>query len=365
MVASTVPRVENWLKVTPAGLFCEPGGFFIDPTRAVDRAIISHAHADHARPGHQAVLATAETLAIMGERMGEGRAGASQHALRLGERITLNDVSVWLRPAGHVLGSAQVCMEWRGSRAVVSGDYKRRPDPTCAPFEVEPCDVFVTEATFALPVFRHPPADGEIARLLRSVALFPERTHVVGCYSLGKCQRMIALLRQAGWDAPIFLHGAHVALCRTYEELGVKLGDLRPATVAGKAALRGAIVLAPPSAVADRWARRLAEPVVCVASGWMRVRQRAKQGGVELPLVISDHADWDELLRTADEVQAPEIWVTHGREDALIHALGLRGIRGRALHLVGRGEEEEADVGAADAPAHGAGGAAVRGGAEQ
>jgi putative mRNA 3-end processing factor len=152
------------------------------------------------------------------------------------------------------------------------------------------------------------------------------------------------MLRQAGWEAPIHLHGAHVALCRTYEALGIPLGPLRTATVAKKEDLKGAIVLAPPSAIADRWARRLAEPVVCNASGWMRVRQRAKQGGAELPLVISDHADWDELLATAEEVQAPEIWVTHGREDALIHALGQRGIRGRALHLVGRGEEDEGEA---------------------
>ena len=356
----TAPHPETWLKVTPSGLFCEPGGFFIDPTRAVDRAVISHghsdharpghAHSDHARPGHAHVLATRETLAIMTERMGEGRSGETQQALGLGEAITVNGVRLWLRPAGHVLGSAQVCLEWQGSRAVVSGDYKRRRDPTAAGFEPEPCDVFVTEATFALPVFRHPPAEAEIARLLRSVALFPERTHVVGCYSLGKCQRLIALLREAGWDRPIHLHGAHVALCRVYESLGVPLGELRPATVAKKDDLKGAIVLAPPSAIADRWARRLNEPVPAVASGWMRVRQRAKQGGVELPLVISDHADWDELLATADEVQAPEIWVTHGREDALIHALALKGIRGRALHLVGRGEEDE-DAAPAEATA--------------
>ncbi|MBR0657912.1 ligase-associated DNA damage response exonuclease [Neoroseomonas oryzicola] len=335
------PHPQDWLRVTPAGLFCEPGGFFIDPTRAVDRAVISHGHSDHARPGHAHVLATRETLAIMTARMGEGRAGATQQALRCGDALDVNGVRVWLRPAGHVLGSAQVCMEWRGSRAVVSGDYKRQADPTATGFEVEPCDLFVTEATFALPVFRHPPPEAEMARLLRSVALFPERTHVVGCYSLGKCQRLIAMLRQAGWDRPIHLHGAHQALCRTYEELGVPLGPLRPATVAKKDELKGAIVLAPPGAVADRWARRLAEPVVAVASGWMRVRQRAKQGGVELPLVISDHADWDELLATCTEVQAPEVWVTHGREDALIHALAQRGIKGRALHLVGLGEEEE------------------------
>jgi putative mRNA 3-end processing factor len=327
------PHPETWLKVTQAGLFCEPGGFFIDPLRAVDRAVISHGHSDHARPGHAAVLATPETLAIMTARLGEGRAGATQQALRYGEVITINGVKVWLRPAGHVLGSAQIALEWQGSRVVVSGDYKRRADPSCAAFEVERCDVFITEATFALPVFRHPDAMREIGRLLRSAALFPERTHVIGCYALGKCQRLIRMLRAAGYDQPIHLHGAHQGLCA--------LGLLLPATVARKDALKGAIVLAPPSAIADRWARRLAEPVVANASGWMGVRQRARQGGVELPLVISDHADWDELLQTCAETGAGEVWVTHGREDALIHALGLQGIRGRALNLIGRGEEDE------------------------
>ena len=334
------PHPEHWLRVTEAGLYCEPGGFFVDPLRPVDRAVITHGHSDHARPGHTHVLATAETLAIMRERMGAERAGAAQQALRYGEVLSVNGVRLWLRPAGHVLGSAQVCLEWRGSRVVISGDYKRRPDPTCVPFEVERCDVFVTEATFALPVFRHPPTEQEIARLLRSVALFADRTHVIGCYALGKAQRLISLLRQAGWDAPIPIHGALARLCALYEALGVPLGPLPAATVAGKEKLVGAIVLAPPSAIADRWARRLAEPVPCVASGWMRVRQRARQGGVELPLVISDHADWPELLATCEEVEAGEVWITHGREEALIHALGQRGIRGRALHLVGRGEEE-------------------------
>ncbi len=274
---------ETWLKVLPAGLFCEPGGFYIDPVRPVDRAVITHAHSDHARPGHSAVLATAETLAIMRVRMGEDRVAASQQALPCGEPLTIGEVRVWLEPAGHVLGSAQVAMEWRGSRAVVSGDYKRAADPTCAPFVPIPCDVFVTEATFALPVFRHPPAEGEIQKLLDSVALFPERTHVVGAYALGKCQRLIALLRRAGWDRPIYLHGAQIPLCAEYERLGVALGDLRPATATAKADLAGAIVIAPPAAIADRWARRMADPVPCLASGWMRVRQRARASGVELP----------------------------------------------------------------------------------
>jgi putative mRNA 3-end processing factor len=176
------------------------------------------------------------------------------------------------------------------------------------------------------------------------VALFSNRTHVVGCYALGKCQRLIALLRQAGWDRPIWLHGALVSMCDVYRQRGIELGDLRAATVAAKADLVGAIVLAPPGAIADRWARRLEDPVVALASGWMRVRQRAKSRGVELPLVISDHADWNELNATLDEVAAPEVWVTHGREEALIHAAAQRGIRGRALRLLGYGDEDEADT---------------------
>jgi len=335
----TAPHPDTWLTPLQAGLFCEPGGFFIDPVRAVERAVITHAHSDHARPGHAAVLATPPTLALMRARMGDG-AGATQQALAWGERLRIGEVTLWLEPAGHVLGSAQVAIEYRASRVVVSGDYKRQPDASCDPFVPIPCDVFVTEATFALPVFRHPPAPGEIAKLLDSIRLFPERTHVVGCYSLGKTQRLITLLRQAGWDAPIYLHGALTPMCAVYESFGVALGALRPATVAAKQDLLGSIVLAPPSAIADRWARRLAEPVVCMASGWMRVRQRAKQSGVELPLVISDHADWDELNRTIDEVAAPEVWVTHGSEAALIHEVAKRGVRGRALRLIGYGEDE-------------------------
>ena len=359
------PHPETWLRVTPTGLHCEPGGFYVDPGRPVDRAVITHGHADHARPGHGAVLATPETLAIMAARMGEAGAGRSRQALGYGEALSVGGVRIGLRPAGHVLGSAQVVLEWQGSRAVVSGDYKRQRDPTCAPFEPIACDVFITEATFGLPVFRHPPPEGEVAKLLRSRALFPERTHVVGCYALGKCQRLIRLLREAGWDRPIHIHGAQATLCALYERLGVALGELRPATVANRAELRGAIVLAPPSAVQDRWARRLADPVVASASGWMRVRQRAKSRGIELPLVISDHADWDDLLRTIDEVGAPEVWVTHGRDDALVHAMAGRGIRGRALHLVGLGEDEDEAAPAAaggGSPAHGVGEPAARGG---
>ena len=338
----TAPHPRTWLEVRPEGLYCRPGDFFVDPLRPVPVAVVSHGHSDHARAGHDRALATLETLAIMAARLGEGMARRPE-PLAYGEAAALGDTTVWLAPAGHVLGSAQVVIEHRGCRAVYSGDYKRQPDPTCAPFTPVACDLFITEATFGLPVFRHPAPAAEIARLLHSVATFPERCHVVGAYALGKAQRLIALLRQAGWDRPIFLHGALMALCDLYRSFGVELGELRPATAGSRGEARqelaGQIVLAPPGAIADRWARRLPDPVVCVASGWMRVKQRAKQRGVELPLVISDHADWDELLATMQETGAPEVWITHGREEALAHAAAGLGIKARALALVGYEEE--------------------------
>jgi putative mRNA 3-end processing factor len=324
----------------PEGLYCPPGDFFIDPVRPVKRALITHGHSDHARSGHRHVLATRQTLDIMALRYGPDFAGSTQ-AAEPGEKLSLNGVSVGFHPAGHVLGSAQIAVESKGLRIVASGDYKRAADPTCAPFEVVPCDVFITEATFALPVFRHPDASYEIATLLRSVGRFPERTHLVGAYALGKAERVIRLLRDAGYERPIFIHGALAKLCEYYQEQGIDLGPLGPATIEGsaKGAFAGEIIVGPPSAFADRWARRFADPVACFASGWMRIRQRARQRGVELPLVISDHADWDELTATIRETGAGEIWVTHGREEALVRWCELEGIVGRPLHLVGYEDE--------------------------
>ena len=251
------------------------------------------------------------------------------------------DVEVGLAPAGHVLGSAQAVVSWKGLKMVVSGDYKRRRDPTCAPFEPIVCDVFVTEATFALPVFRHPPACEEIAKLLQSVRQFPERSHLVGAYALGKAQRVIALLREAGWDAPIPVHGALERLNALYGDFGVDLGPLEPATTRAKRDFAGAIVLCPPSALNSVWERRFPDPVAAFASGWMRIRARARQKAVELPLIISDHADWDELTETIAEIHPGEVWITHGREEALARWCDLQGIPARALALVGYEDEED------------------------
>ena len=331
---------ETWLYPDADGLYCAPGDFHIDPSRPVERAVITHGHADHARPGNVKVLATQETIAVMQVRYGEA-AGRALQAVGYGDMLRIGEVEVRLVPAGHVLGSAQVVLRYRGATAVVSGDYKRRQDPTAAAFELQPCDLFVTEATFGLPVFRHEPDDREIAKLTSSVAANPERAHLVGAYGLGKCQRVIALLRNDGYDRPIWLHGANQKLCDLYAELGIPLGDLRPVAGSDRAELAGEIVLAPPSAIADKWSRKMPDPLTCFASGWMRVKGRARQRGVELPLVISDHADWSDLIRTIAETGAEEIWVTHGREDALVHQIEAMGKRGRALALVGFEDEDD------------------------
>jgi len=246
-----------------------------------------------------------------------------------------------LHPAGHVLGSAQVAVEANGLRVVASGDYKNVPDPTCAPFELVRCDLFITEATFALPVFRHGDPDAEIAKLLQSLTLFPERAHLVGAYSVGKAQRLIALLRKVGYRAPVCLHGGMQAITDYYIERGIALGELRLVRGAGKADLAGTITLCPPSALNDLWRRRFPDPLTAFASGWMRVRARARQQGVALPLVLSDHADWDGLTATIAATGASEIWVTHGQEDALVHWCATRGLKARPLDIVGYGDEDE------------------------
>jgi putative mRNA 3-end processing factor len=335
-------RFEDLLCPTPQGLCCPPGGFHIDPMRPVARAVVTHGHSDHARAGHGAVLATAETIDIMRMRYGDDCAGSFQ-AIRYGETLSINGVAVTFRPAGHILGAAQICVTWNGMRIVASGDYKTAADPTCAPFEPVACDVFITEATFGLPVFRWNTAAAETQKLIHSAALFPERAHLVGGYPLGKAQRMIALLRAAGYDRTIYLHGAMETMTRYYERQGVALGPLKLARDAGKDELAGSITVCPPSALQDRWTRRFPDPVNAFASGWMRVRARARQRGVELPLVISDHADWDGLIAAIRATGASEVWVTHGEEDALVHWCATQGLAARPLRLVGYGEEEDTD----------------------
>jgi len=330
-------KLGNWIEPHPHGIYIPAADAWVDPSRPVARALVTHGHADHARGGHGQVWATPETLAIMECRYGPQN-GVPVH---YGGSLTLNGVEAGFVPAGHVLGSAQIILDHGGERIVVSGDYKRRPDPTCARFEPVKCDVFITEATFGLPVFRHPDTHDEMDKLLAALHANPDRCVLVGAYALGKAQRVIAELRALGHEAPIYIHGALQRLCDLYVEHGVVLGDLRPATDASKEEMKGHIVLAPPSALNDRWSRRLPDPITAMASGWMRVRQRAVQRNVELPIILSDHADWNELTETLTEIAPREVWVTHGREDALVHWCMTRQIKARALDLVGYDDEDD------------------------
>ena len=328
-------RAEPLLFPTEAGLFCPEGGFHIDPVKPVERALITHGHSDHARWGHGAVLATRQTLDIMRLRMGEDCAGSMQEAQGA---MRIGGVEVAFHPAGHVLGSAQIAVTGQGQRIVVSGDYTRQPNPTCAPFEPVPCDIFVTEATFGLPVFRFPDPATQVEKLIASMAEFPGRPHLIGAYALGKAQHLIALMREAGYDAPIAIHGALKVLCDYYAAQGVELGELIPATAD---AVPAQLVIAPPSAFASLWVQRFRDPVIGFASGWMTVRARARQRGVELPLILSDHVDWPMLTGTLTELAPAEVWVTHGTEDGVIRWCELAQIPARPLRLVGYEDEAE------------------------
>jgi putative mRNA 3-end processing factor len=330
-------RLGSWIETFPEGIYVRPADAWVDPSQPKPKALITHGHGDHARGGHGEVFATPETLAIMGLRYGE----QNGRPVSYGERVHLGEVNVSFVPAGHVLGSAQIVLEHAGEKIVVSGDYKRSADPTCHPFVPVPCDVFITEATFGLPVFRHPDTGGEIDRLLHRLHSDGSRCVLVGAYALGKAQRVIAELRRRGHEEPIYVHGALERMCALYESQGIALGELRPATGASKDELRGKIVLAPPGALNDRWSRRLPDPVTAMASGWMRIRQRARQANVELPLVISDHADWDELTCTIRELEPSEVWITHGREEALKHWCLTHQIKACELNLVGYEDEGE------------------------
>jgi putative mRNA 3-end processing factor len=330
-------RLGTWIEPFPHGLYIKPADAWVDPSTPQERALVTHGHADHARGGHTAVLATPETLAIMDARYGP----QNGQPIAYGERLSLGGVEISFVPAGHVLGSAQIVLEHAGERIVVSGDYKRRPDPTCAPFQPVPCDVFITEATFGLPVFRHPDTGSEIDRLLAALHANPDRCVLVGAYALGKAQRVIMELRGRNHHDPIYLHGALQRLCDLYLDHGIPLGDLRPATGLKAAELKGHIVMSPPGALNDRWSRRLPDPITAMASGWMGVRQRARQRNVELPLIISDHADWDELTATVQEIAPSEVWVTHGREEALVHWCMTRQIKARALALAHYDDEDD------------------------
>jgi putative mRNA 3-end processing factor len=342
MLSQSPHPAESWMQVRPEGFYCVPADCYVDSIQAVPRAVITHGHADHARKGHGTVWATPETCAIMRTRAYTDE-GTEEIPLRYGQRHDLGGgVTLWFASAGHILGSAQAVFEYQGERVVAAGDFKRAPDPTCAPFEVVPCDVFITEATFALPVFQHPPLENEVEKLLRTMATLPDRTILLGVYALGKCQRVMKTLRQTGYDHPFYIHGALQRLTELYESYGQDFGEWNLVSDfdrKDKDRFRGRIVLCPPAQINDRWSRRFADPLPAVASGWMQIRARARQKRAELGLAVSDHADWNDLLRTCRETKAEQIWITHGRVDALEYALRAEGINAKGLHLIGMDEE--------------------------
>ncbi|HEX6142628.1 MAG TPA: ligase-associated DNA damage response exonuclease [Geminicoccaceae bacterium] len=333
--------MTDLVTVTDRGLCCRPGGFHVDPWRPVDVAVITHAHGDHARPGSGRYHAAESGLGLLRRRLGDD-AHLVGHAF--GERFRLGEATVSFHPAGHVLGSAQVRIEAAGEVWVISGDYKRDADPSCEAFEVVSCDVFITEATFALPVYRWPATEFVVDELLswwrdNSRA---GRASIVFAYALGKAQRILtALAPHAGRE--ILVHGAVDALLEPYREAGVPLAATRPVGPRTRGErFAGDLVVAPPSASGSPWMRRFGDASTAFASGWMRVRGNRRRRGVDRGFVMSDHADWPGLLRTIRETGARRILATHGYSDTLARYLLDQGLDAAPLGTLYEGETDDA-----------------------
>jgi putative mRNA 3-end processing factor len=322
------------------GLYCVPGGFYIDPWRPVDRAVITHAHADHARIGHGRYLAAAPGAGVLKSRLGD----INLDTLPYGESVVHNGVTISLHPAGHVLGSAQVRLEHRGEVWVASGDYKVEADATCAPFEPVRCHTFITESTFGLPIYQWRPQDDVYTDIndwwRRNAA--DERASVLYCYAFGKAQRILS-----GIDptiGPIICHGAVEPLNRAYREAGVPLPPTRMVTdVTDKAELRRALVLAPPSAGASPWIKRFGDYSDGFASGWMLLRGARRRRSVDRGFVLSDHADWPGLMRAIKSTEAQRVIVTHGQIPVMIRWLQQNGLDAGAF-ATEYGVEEDVDM---------------------
>lgn len=331
--------MSDLLRVTPSGLFCEAGGFHIDPWRPVERAVVTHAHSDHARPGHKRYLCSSACAPFVRLRCGED---ATISCLEFGERRTINGVTLSLHPAGHILGSAQVRVEHRGEVWVVTGDYKTEPDPTVEPFELVRCHTLITECTFGLPVYRWPEARVEFDRINAWWAANQSagRTSVLMGYSLGKAQRLLA-----GVDAglgPIFAHGAVLGPTQAYRDQGIRLPPVRPVSEAPlDVEWPKALVVAPPGAEATPWMRRFRESATAFASGWMAVRGIRRRRGVERGFVISDHVDWPALMEVVSATGASRVLTTHGYSAVVAKHLSERGLDSAPLETQFRGEAEE------------------------
>ena len=328
-----VTELQDLVVTRPQGLYCPPGDFYIDPWRPVDRAVITHAHADHARAGHRHVLATAVSEGVLRSRLG---AALPLQGLAYGEAVVHNGVRISLHPAGHVLGSAQVRLEHAGRVWVASGDYylsaHDERNPTCAPFEPVRCDCFITESTFGLPIYRWAPQAqvfGEIDAWWRANAA-AGRPSLLLAYSFGKAQRLLA-----GVDAgigPIVVHGAVAPLNAAYRDSGVPLPEAHTlGDLPDKRLLAGALVVAPPSVHASAWARRLGDFSDGFASGWMALRGARRRQGVDRGFVLSDHADWPGLQRAVAATGAERVIVTHGQEAVMVRWLREQGLQAESF----------------------------------
>lgn len=322
--------MQDLIVQRPEGLYCPPGNFYIDPWRPVDRAVITHAHADHARRGHGRYLAATPAEGVLRSRLGQE---IDLQNLDYGQQIVHNGVTVSLHPAGHVLGSAQVRLSHAGQTWVASGDYKVSPDATCAPFEPQRCDVFITESTFGLPIYRWRPD----AELFAEINAWWAGNAAVGrasllmCYSFGKAQRILS-----GVDAsiaPIIVHSAVQTLNAAYRAAGVHLPETRLVTeVADPADFQRALVLCPPSAASGTWAKRFGDFSDAFASGWMQLRGARRRGGYDKGFVLSDHADWPGLMAAIGATGASRVIVTHGSVPVLVRYLSAQGLQAEAFH---------------------------------
>jgi len=320
---------SDLVTATARGLYCAAGDFHVDPWQPVERAVITHAHGDHLRPGSARYFTATPGGSLVRHRLPPG---AAVETLDYGEPMSFGNVRVSLHPAGHVLGSAQVRIEQAGEVWVVSGDYKRDPDPTCDAFEVVRCDAFISEATFALPVYRWMPASTVAAEILdwwhgnRARGL----ASVLFAYALGKAQRILAELT-ALTDEPVFLHGAVASLVGLYRARGIPMLPASLATVSKPTDYAGSLIVAPPSAAGTTWMRRFGEHRTGFCSGWMRVRGDRRRRGYDRGFVLSDHADWPSLLRTVADTGARRVLLTHGYTDALCRYLQEQGLTAAAL----------------------------------
>jgi putative mRNA 3-end processing factor len=327
------------LRLADHGLYCEAGDFYIDPWHGVTRAVITHAHGDHARWGSARYLCSREGEGVLRTRLG---ASATIRAVDWGQPIDVNGVRVSLHPAGHILGSAQVRVEYRGEVWVASGDYKTHPDPTCTPFELLRCHTFITESTFGLPIYRWP-SDAEVFDAIRTwwrTNKEHARASVLFGYALGKAQRLLAGLADAD-IGPVYTHGAVERLNRDYRQGGVRLAATHYASAMPRGHdFAGSLIVAPPSAAGSMWMRRFGTISTGFASGWMRVRGMRRRRAIDRGFVLSDHVDWPSLLAAVAGTGAERVWVTHGTREPLVRWLTERGIEARAVASQWKGEDD-------------------------